>query len=434
MLGFQVVAMLRFMLLSAMVLPCWAAGGDHGNATTLNKENFDEFLKEQRQSQRAALVMFHVSWCKACQRTFPTFAAASNAVLELEVPVAFAHVECTDDKTLCQRFQVQGYPTIKFFFSDDRAPQNFRGHRSVEGFVRYAQRMTGPAVQQMTGEELQKAMAMETYSAILVSERQADAFSPVARRWMDRHLIAAGLDELPEVSVPEGATLAVYSPAKQQWGRAGPGPPAASFYKGSLDNESAVQEWISLHRFPGIWALGELNFYEFTHSDRSAVLLALDGSGSTSEALEAEIRRAQAQLGEDFVFGAMNGTHWSEELKHFNIQPGELPRVLLSERNFEVWIEDIEQLRATSLTEDLQKLVSGAPLLRQGRTLPSKLFFYKREIWRTLNWAMANRHKPEAVATMVAFIAVLSVILLGLVLIIITCRSGFPEDDERKRK
>ena len=89
-------------------------GGDHGNATTLNKENFDEFLKEQRHLQRAALVMFHVSWCKACQRTFPTFAAASNAVIELEVPVAFAHVECTDDKTLCQRFQVQGYPTIKF--------------------------------------------------------------------------------------------------------------------------------------------------------------------------------------------------------------------------------------------------------------------------------------------------------------------------------
>ena len=96
--------------------------------------------------------------------------------------------------------------------------------------------------------------------------------------------------------------------------------------------------------------------------------------------------------------------------------------------------EDIEHLRATSLTEDLQKLVSGAPLLRQGRTLSSKIFFYKREIWRTLNWAMANSHKPEAVATMVAFIAVLSVVLLGLVLIINTCRSGFPEDAERKRK
>ena len=46
----------------------------------------------------------------------------------------------------------------RLFFSDDREPQNFRGHRSVEGFVRYAQRMTGPAVRQMTWEELQKAM------------------------------------------------------------------------------------------------------------------------------------------------------------------------------------------------------------------------------------------------------------------------------------
>ena len=87
--------------------------GDGGDTTTLNKDSFDEFISQQKQQQRAVLVMFHVSWCKACQRTFPIFSAASDAVLSSEVPMAFAHVECTDDKTLCQRFQVQGYPTIK---------------------------------------------------------------------------------------------------------------------------------------------------------------------------------------------------------------------------------------------------------------------------------------------------------------------------------
>lgn len=87
--------------------------GDGGDTTTLNKDSFDEFIRQQKQQQRAVLVMFHVSWCKACQRTFPIFSAASDAVLSSEVPMAFAHVECTDDKTLCQRFQVQGYPTIK---------------------------------------------------------------------------------------------------------------------------------------------------------------------------------------------------------------------------------------------------------------------------------------------------------------------------------
>eukprot|EP00438_Fugacium_kawagutii_P032671 Skav232228 [mRNA] locus=scaffold4367:1377:2988:- [translate_table: standard] len=134
---------------------------------------------------------------------------------------------------------------------------------------------------------------------------------------MDRHLIAMAstLEELlpADFAVPNGATLAVYSPAKQQWAGAGTsGRPAASFYTGSLENQLAVQEWITLHRFPGIWALGELNFYEFTHSNRSAVLLAVDGRSGEAvpSALEAEIRSAAADLAEEFFFGAMNGTHW----------------------------------------------------------------------------------------------------------------------------
>eukprot|EP00913_Durusdinium_trenchii_P014072 g13212.t1 len=86
------------LLLLLMGTTCRGAG-DHGNATTLTKDTFDAFLQQQREQQRAALVMFHVSWCKACQRTFPTFAAAAtSAAVPSEVPVAFAHVDCTDDK------------------------------------------------------------------------------------------------------------------------------------------------------------------------------------------------------------------------------------------------------------------------------------------------------------------------------------------------
>ena len=48
----------------------------------------------------------------------------------------------------------------RLFFADETRPaQNFRGHRSVEGFFRYAQRMTSPAVQRMSREELETAMA-----------------------------------------------------------------------------------------------------------------------------------------------------------------------------------------------------------------------------------------------------------------------------------
>lgn len=100
--------------------------------------------------------------------------------------------------------------------------------------------------------------------------------------------------------------------------------------------------------------------------------------------------------------------------------------------------QDIDQLRATSLREDLQKLVTGAPLLRQDRTVISQIFYYKREIWRMLDWALANLDKAEAVAALGACIGVLSVLLLGLALIIITLRGGSeggsPHSPEKKNK
>merc|ERR1711879_775815 len=107
------------------------------------------------------------------------------------------------------------------------------------------------------------------------------------------------------------------------------------------------------------------------------------GEGATEE-LENQIRRAQASepLASKYFFGVLNATHWAEELKVFNIHPHELPRVLVTEQNFDLWVEDVNELRATELEADLQSLAAGAPLLRQGKTLVTKIFFWKRSAWR----------------------------------------------------
>eukprot|EP00913_Durusdinium_trenchii_P014075 g13215.t1 len=219
-------------------------------------------------------------------------------------------------QALCQKFEVQGYPTIKFFFpEEERPPQNFRGHRSIEGFLRYARRMTSAPIRHMSLAELEEALKTESYSALLLLERHAESMLPVARRWMDRHVIAMAAELgqlLPQAvgNVPAEASLAVFSPARQQWPGQSGAVPAVAFFQGSMENTSAVDEWIAAHRFPGVWALQEQNFYEFTHSDRSAVLVAV---AEATEALEAEVRGAQQRFAEHFVFGAMNGSHWAQE-------------------------------------------------------------------------------------------------------------------------
>jgi len=396
-------------------------------------------MQEQREKNSPALVMFHVGWCKACQRTFPLFANASDIAKEEGLGMDFAHADCTDDKSLCQKFEVQGYPTIKLFFPEsEKPPQSFKGQRTSKGFVKYAKRMTSPPIRSFTNfAELEKALEEEAYAAFITTEKSAKGIKPLAEKWMDRHLIASApklADLIPgDSAVPENARLAVVSLPKQQWARVGgaAAEPAVSFYTGPLDDETAMHSWLAANRFPGIWTVSEVNFYDFTHADQPTALVAAGGDGATEE-LEKQIRRAQGTLSSKYFFGVLNATHWAEELKVFNIYPHELPRVLVTEQNFDLWVEDVNELRATELQADLQNLADGAPLLRQGKSLLNKAFYWKREGWRYMlkKHAYAQQGPSEAAAVIVSLVALAVVALVILWGTCACCRLLMMDDPE----
>eukprot|EP00933_Yihiella_yeosuensis_P043408 TRINITY_DN38193_c0_g1_i1.p1 TRINITY_DN38193_c0_g1~~TRINITY_DN38193_c0_g1_i1.p1 ORF type:complete len:452 (-),score=90.47 TRINITY_DN38193_c0_g1_i1:161-1516(-) len=415
------------------------AGGDTRNVTTVTPATFDKFLEEKRQQKRLTLMMFHVGWCKACQRTFPIFTAASDLVLEKAVAMDFAHADCTDDKTLCQRFNVQGYPTIKLFHPDaDIEPRNFKGSRTEEGFLKYAQRMTStPITDYGNFEDFEKAVGEESYSGFVVNSKRKSELENLAGKWMDRHLFAAtsSVDKfLPEAQRSKAdsqTAITVFSTKQQQWGtEARPSSPAVVAYDGSLDNATALEDWLGRNRFPGLWALNEKNFYEFTHSERPCVLVCV--GGEVSEVLEKKIRKAQEALKGEFYFGILDGSNWAEELKVFNIMADDLPRVLYSENNFETWVEDINELRADHLLEDLRRFQAGAPLLRQSRTVMSKILFWKREGWlfglRAREYAEQGPTQALTVAGGILLIVVL--FSLWVWLVGACCRVLFDEEDE----
>lgn len=390
----------------AWIQTVWAGHSESGNATTLSKDDFDEYLMAKREKQRLALVMFHVSWCKVCQKTFPKFVAAASLVAEKGIAMDFAHVDCTNDKTLCRRYNVKGYPTIKLFTTKaDVEPVGYRSQRSEEGFVKYAQRMTLPPMRQFTSSaELQEVLRHETFSAFVVAA--ADPTKPpaglleAAETWRDRHVFAVAprlQDLLPEgVSSPAGAMLAVLSAGTQQWSGANnssEASPAVHFFKGDFTKATVVNDWVEKNRFPGIWSLGETNFYAFTHASRRTAMLAVDPT-QVSATQEQTFRKAAARLEEDFLFGVLDGVSWAEELADFNIARKELPRVLVSEEDFEVWFEDVEELKIDRLEEDLNGLISGKKkLLRQGRSVYAKAMFYKREAWRFMVFLHAYSRK-----------------------------------------
>lgn len=374
-----------------------AGGGFQGKTTSLSVNTFDDYLTGQRFKKRGCLIMFHVSWCKVCQRSFPEFAQASVTMdsAQPDKGVDFAHVDCEADKPLCQRYAVKGYPTIKLFSADESIePRNYRGIKKEHGFVKFIERMTkDPVMRLVNRDDLAEASFNETFASFVAAvPAEADVpvgLSQTANEWMDRHRFGAAsslASVLAEgVKVPDGATLAAIAHSEQQWGGLGgkaSAPAALAFYTGSLEDAGALSAWVEASRFPGVWHLQEANFFEFTHANRSAVMVAVDFSEKLEKSTEDAVRSAAAALHESFLFGVINGADFVDELANFGLKREDLPRVLVTESNFENWIEDIEELRASHLKGDLQALLDGAPILRQGRTTWSKIEYYRREFTR----------------------------------------------------
>ena len=99
----------------------------------LDGDNFGSILKKKRH----ALVMFYAPWCGHCKAAKPEFTAAAER-LKAEKKKALAAVDCTKNQELCTEYEVQGFPTFKYF-SYGKNPAQYSGGRKEDDFVQFMQ-------------------------------------------------------------------------------------------------------------------------------------------------------------------------------------------------------------------------------------------------------------------------------------------------------
>uniref|UniRef100_A0A1I8HTD0 Protein disulfide-isomerase n=1 Tax=Macrostomum lignano TaxID=282301 RepID=A0A1I8HTD0_9PLAT len=80
--------------------------------------------------------------CGHCQRLAPEYEAAATRLKD--VPVPLAKVDCTAETTVCGRFGVSGYPTLKIFKGGEFSA-DYQGPRDTDGIVKYMKTKAGPS-------------------------------------------------------------------------------------------------------------------------------------------------------------------------------------------------------------------------------------------------------------------------------------------------
>ena len=127
------------------------------------------------------LVLFYAPWCGHCKKFHPEYEKAATTLRKENLYLA--KVDATVEKKLAERFEIQGFPTVKLFIKGKDI--EYTGGRKESEVVNWMRKKTGPPTKTIsTEEELDKFIKSEDVSLVYFGNKKEEIedFSNVARK------------------------------------------------------------------------------------------------------------------------------------------------------------------------------------------------------------------------------------------------------------
>jgi thioredoxin domain-containing protein 5 len=104
----------------------------------LNEDNFEKYTATGKH-----FVKFYAPWCGHCQKLAPVWEQLAKS-LEFDSSISIAKLDCTQHRTICNQFEVKGYPTL-LWIEDGKKVDKYQGDRTHEDLKLYVNKMMGMA-------------------------------------------------------------------------------------------------------------------------------------------------------------------------------------------------------------------------------------------------------------------------------------------------
>ena len=106
----------------------------------LTESEFEHYMRYKE----TVLVMFYAPWCGHCKAMKADYALAAKTLTDDKVPHVLATVDATIETGLAQKYDIRGYPTLKFF-RKGKVVEDYKGGRTKNDIIKYIREKAGHA-------------------------------------------------------------------------------------------------------------------------------------------------------------------------------------------------------------------------------------------------------------------------------------------------
>ncbi|KAJ2601350.1 hypothetical protein H4R99_003044 [Coemansia sp. RSA 1722] len=311
-----------------------------GEVVTLTRQNFAE-----RTAAGPWFIKFYAPWCGHCKHLAPTWIKLAEAA---KGKVNVGEVNCDEDNTLCTKYNVQGYPSLKLLWEGEAV--EFKSSRDLDTMVGFidnilAQPNTAHSISDLRLEQSKNDVVyVFTYNATDKSAKTKAALSHVKlnaqKLFQSKKLnLVTDLEVAREISGSAVADLTTPKLVVLKDGK-------VIAYEGLLSSDDQLHEWFYAERFPLLPELDRENSDDLFYDSDYLVLAVLDttrGDGHVSNyrevAREAAIEytrtyggSAGRQLKSSVRFAWVDGTKWEAYVDRvFRLKRSDWPAIVIAQ-------------------------------------------------------------------------------------------------------
>ncbi|XP_057469829.1 protein disulfide-isomerase 5-2 [Actinidia eriantha] len=297
-----------------------------GKVLELTESNFDAAIS----TFDYIFVDFYAPWCGHCKRLSPELDKAAPILAGLKEPIVIAKVNADQFTRLANRFDIDGFPTLKVFMHG--IPTEYYGPRKADLLVRYLKKFVAPDVAVLNSDsgisDFIEAAGTdfpiyvgfglnESVISDLAIKYKKKAWFSVAKDFTEDVMVLYDFDKVP--------ALASVHPNYNE----------RSIFYGPFEDQF-LEDFVKQNLFPLAVPINYESLKLLKDDERKIVLTIMEDAEDEKCKELIKLLKAAASANRDLVFGYVGVKQWEDFAETFELtKKTKLPKMVVWDGNEE---------------------------------------------------------------------------------------------------